>query len=175
MATRKSPTRKKTARKSTAATKKAPAKRVRKPAQAAKKASAVPVQVPVVPKKPQTSDGRPHAWLTAVRGAEEKKALNITVLDLREVTSFCDFFVIASGTNPKQVQAIAESVDRELRTINERANAVEGYDNAEWILADYGDFIVHIFSEKAREFYDLERLWRAAHVCEIPPAPLVAK
>lgn len=110
-----------------------------------------------------------------MRGAEEKKALNITVLDLREVTSFCDFFVIASGTNPKQVQAIAESVDRELRTIGERANAVEGYDNAEWILADYGDFIVHIFSEKSREFYDLERLWRAAYICEIPPAPPHAK
>ena len=117
---------------------------------------------------PQRADGRPHAWLTAVRGAEAKKALDIKVLDLREVTSFCDFFIIASGANPKQVQAIAESVDRELRTIGERANAVEGFDNAEWILADYGDFIVHIFSEKAREFYDLERLWRAAHTVEIP-------
>ena len=119
---------------------------------------------------PASVDGRPHAWLTAVRGAEGKKALNIKVLDLREVTSFCDFFVIASGTNPKQVQAIAEGVDRELRTIGERANAVEGYDNAEWILADYGDFIVHIFSEKSREFYDLDRLWRAAHSVEIPPS-----
>ena len=106
-----------------------------------------------------------------MRAAESKKALDVKVLDLREVTTFCDFFIIASGTNPKQVQAIAEEVDRELRTISERANAVEGFDNAEWILADYGDFIVHIFSEKSREFYDLERLWRAAYVCEIPPAP----
>ena len=109
--------------------------------------------------------------MTAVRAAESKKALDVKVLDLREVTSFCDFFVLASGTNPKQVQAIAEEVDIQLRKIGERANSVEGFDNAEWILADYGDFIVHIFSEKAREFYDLERLWRAGHTVEIPPPP----
>lgn len=127
-----------------------------------------------MPQPPKSAaDARPHAWLTAVRGAESKKALDIRVLDLREVTSFCDFFILATGTNPKQVQAIAEGIDRELRTIGERANAVEGYDNAEWILADYGDFIVHIFSEKAREFYDLERLWRAAHTVEIPPPAAV--
>lgn len=126
--------------------------------------------MPAATAAPHTPDGRPHAWETAVRGAESKKALNVTVLDLREVTSFCDFFVIASGTNPKQVQAIAEGVDQALRTIGERANAVEGFDNAEWILADYGDFIVHVFSEKSREFYDLERLWRAARVVQLPPS-----
>jgi ribosome-associated protein len=93
------------------------------------------------------------------------------VLDLREVTSFCDFFVLASGTNPKQVQAVAEEIDKELRKIGERANSVEGFENAEWILADYGDFIIHVFSEKARQFYELERLWRAARTVEIPPAP----
>ena len=114
------------------------------------------------------ADGRPAAWLAAVRGAESRKATDIQVLDLREITTFCDFFIIASGSNPKQVQAIAEGVDMELRKIGERANAVEGYDNAEWILADYGDFIIHIFSEKARQFYDLERLWRAAKTVEIP-------
>jgi len=116
----------------------------------------------------QAADGRPAAWLAAVRGAESRKATDIQVLDLREITTFCDFFIIASGSNPKQVQAIAEGVDVELRKIGERANAVEGYDNAEWILADYGDFIIHIFSEKARQFYDLERLWRAAKTVEIP-------
>ena len=103
-----------------------------------------------------------------MRAAESKKALDIRVLDLRDVTSFCDFFVIASGTNPKQVQAIAEEVDVALRKVGERANSVEGFDNAEWILADYGDFIVHIFSEKSRAFYDLERLWRAARDVSIP-------
>jgi ribosome-associated protein len=111
---------------------------------------------------------REPAWLIAVRAAEEKKALDVQVLDLREITSFCDFFVLATGTNPKQVQAIAEGVDMALRKAGERATAVEGYDNAEWILADYGDFIVHIFSEKARGFYDLERLWRAGRKVEIP-------
>lgn len=130
---------------------------------------------PPAPPRPHTADGRPHAWLTAVRAAESKKALDVRVLDLRDVTSFCDFFIVASGTNPKQVQAIAEEVDRQLRTVGEHANSVEGWDNAEWILADYGDFIVHIFSEKAREFYDLERLWRAGHKVEIPPAPVAAK
>ena len=103
-----------------------------------------------------------------MRAAESKKALDVRVLDLRDVTSFCDFFVIASGTNPKQVQAIAEEVDVALRKVGERANSVEGFDNAEWILADYGDFIVHIFSEKSRAFYDLERLWRAARDVSIP-------
>ena len=112
-----------------------------------------------------------HAWETAVRAADSKKALDIRVFDLREITTFCDYFVIASGTNPKQVQAIAEEVDMALRKISERANSVEGFDNAEWILADYGDFIVHIFSEKARAFYDLERLWRAAR--EIPVAHIL--
>ena len=177
LATRKTPARKKTARKSAAApvskkSVKAPDKRVRKPPQAAQMIGTAAVADAPPPAKvpPQPADGRPHAWVTAVRAAESKKALNIKVLDLREVTSFCDFFIIASGTNPKQVQAIAEGVDRELRTIGERANAVEGFDNAEWILADYGDFIVHVFSEKAREFYDLERLWRAAHTVELPAA-----
>lgn len=117
---------------------------------------------------PQNAVERPHAWLTAVRAAESKKAIDPRVLDLREVTSFCDFFVIASGSNPKQIQAIAEEIDIELKKIGERAISVEGFDNAEWILADYGDFIVHIFSEKAREFYELERLWRAAKDIEIP-------
>ncbi len=103
-----------------------------------------------------------------MRAAESRKATDIQVLDLREVTTFCDFFVIASGSNPKQVQAIAEAIDMDLRKIGERANAVEGFDNAEWILADYGDFIVHVFSDKARQFYELERLWRAARPVEIP-------
>ena len=104
-----------------------------------------------------------------MRAAESKKATDIQVLDLREVTTFCDFFVLATGSNPKQVQAIAEGIDMELRTIGERANSVEGFDNAEWILADYGDFIIHVFSEKSRQFYELERLWRAARSVVIPP------
>ena len=81
---------------------------------------------------------------------------------MRDVTTFADFFVIASGTNSRQIQAIANEVETQLREFGERPNSVEGYQNAEWILLDYGDFLIHVFSEKAREYYDLERLWRDA-------------
>jgi ribosome-associated protein len=108
-------------------------------------------------------------WLTAVRAAESKKALDIRVLDLREVTSFADFFVICSGSNPKQIQAISEEIGLELEKRGEYPVSVEGFANAEWILADFGDYLIHVFSPKARAFYELERLWRHAKVVEIPP------
>jgi ribosome-associated protein len=88
--------------------------------------------------------------------------LDIRVLDLREITSFTDFFVICSATNPRQSQAIADEVGRQLAQTGELPVSMEGYSTAEWILMDYGDFIVHIFSESARSYYDLERLWRHA-------------
>jgi ribosome-associated protein len=109
-------------------------------------------------------------WLTAVRAAESKKATDIRVLDLREITSFADFFVICSGSNPKQIQAISEEIGEELGKIGEYPVSVEGFANAEWILADFGDYLVHVFSPKARSFYELERLWRHAKVVEVPPA-----
>jgi ribosome-associated protein len=108
-------------------------------------------------------------WLTAVRAAESKKALDIRVLDLREVTSFADFFVICTGSNPKQIQAISEEIGLELEKVGEYPVSVEGFANAEWILADFGDYLIHVFSPKARAFYELERLWRHAKVVEIPP------
>jgi ribosome-associated protein len=108
-------------------------------------------------------------WLTAVRAAESKKALDIRVLDLREVTSFADFFVVCSGSNPKQIQAISEEIGQELAKLGEYPVSVEGFANAEWILADFGDYVIHVFSPKARAFYELERLWRHAKVVEIPP------
>jgi ribosome-associated protein len=107
-------------------------------------------------------------WLTAVRAAESKKAYDVRVLDLREVTSFTDYFVICSGANPRLIQAISDAVGEELAKRGERPLNVEGYDNAEWVLADYGDLIIHVFSDRAREFYDLERLWRHARSVEIP-------
>jgi len=110
------------------------------------------------------------AWLTAVRAAESKKATDIRVLDLREVTSFADFFVICSGSNPKQIQAISEEIGLELEKRGEYPVSVEGFANAEWVLADFGDYLIHVFSPKARAFYELERLWRHAKVVEIPPA-----
>ena len=86
------------------------------------------------------------------------------MLDLREVTSFADFFVICSGSNPKQIQAISEEIGLELEKLGEYPVSVEGFANAEWILADFGDYLIHVFSPKARAFYELERLWRHAKV-----------
>lgn len=111
------------------------------------------------------------SWLLAVRAAEAKQATDIRVLDVRQATSFADFFVICSGSNPRQIQAIADSVQKDLKDNGERAINIEGYQAAEWILADFGDLLVHVFSDKSRAFYDLERLWRHAKVVEIPPAP----
>jgi ribosome-associated protein len=105
----------------------------------------------------------------AIVSASEKKAFNIVALDLREVTSFAEFFVIASGSNQRQVQAISDEIDEQLKKqLQMRPIRIEGYSSAEWILLDYGDFIVHIFEQKAREFYDLERLWRDAKKVELP-------
>jgi ribosome-associated protein len=98
----------------------------------------------------------------ALHAAAEKKALEPTVLDLRGISTFTDFFVIFTGANKRQVQAISDEVVEQLKRSGSPAARVEGYQNAEWILIDYGDFVVHVFDEKARRFYDLERLWREA-------------
>lgn len=106
--------------------------------------------------------------LMALAAATEKKAINIVVLDLREIASFTDYFVIANGANERQVQAISDEVVETLKKAGTRVNRVEGYKTAEWILLDYGDFVMHIFNEKARAFYDLERLWRESKRVELP-------
>jgi ribosome-associated protein len=82
------------------------------------------------------------------------------VLDVREVTSFADYFVICTGSNTRQIQTIGEEIQAQLKKLGEYPSSVEGYQNAEWVLVDYGDYVIHIFSEKARVYYDLERLWR---------------
>ena len=106
-----------------------------------------------------------------MRAAESKKATDIKVLDLTGITSFADFFVICTGANQRQIQAIADEVGLELkRQADESPISVEGYKQAEWVLADYGDLLIHIFSPKAREYYSLERLWRSAKTLEIPAA-----
>ncbi len=105
----------------------------------------------------------------AVACASEKKAFDIVAIDLREIASFTEFFIIASGTNVRQVQAISDEITEKLKEqLNSRVIRIEGYPTGEWILLDYGDFIVHIFEQKAREFYDLERLWRDAKKVQIP-------
>ena len=110
------------------------------------------------------------APMIAVRAAESKKASEVRVLDLREVSTFTDFFVICSGANARQIQAICDGVQLELKREGELPLGVEGYDKADWVLVDYGDFIVHIFSPAAREFYGLERLWRQAKELKLPEA-----
>ncbi len=107
--------------------------------------------------------------LGALHAASEKKAFDVVVLDLREIASFTDFFVIASGANERQVQAISDEVYETLKKSGTIAARVEGYKTAEWILLDYGDFVVHVFEQKARTFYDLERLWRESKRVEVPP------
>ncbi|HWW74147.1 MAG TPA: ribosome silencing factor [Pyrinomonadaceae bacterium] len=108
----------------------------------------------------------------ALHAASEKKAHDLVVLDLREVASFTDYFFIASGTNVRQVQAIADAVQEQLRKqLRVKPARIEGYNSAEWVLLDYGDFIFHVFEEKSRRFYDLERLWRDAARVPLPPEP----
>jgi ribosome-associated protein len=109
----------------------------------------------------------PDQVLQAVRAAEDKKAMDLTVLDLRKAAGFTDFFVIASGANPRQIRAIADSVMAALAAQGVKPAHVEGYDRSEWVLLDYFDFIVHIFAPETRLFYGLERLWGNAERIEI--------
>ena len=104
----------------------------------------------------------------ALHAASEKKAIDPVVLDLRDIASFTDYFVIFSGANERQVQAISDEVYEQLKKAGSPAARVEGYKTAEWILLDYGDFVVHVFEQKARKFYDLERLWRESKRVELP-------
>lgn len=95
----------------------------------------------------------------AVEAARDKKATRVTVLDLRGDQAFADLFVICTGSNVRQVQAIADGIEARLKEQGTRPAHIEGYDRAEWILLDYFDFIVHVFTPDTREFYALERLW----------------
>jgi len=99
----------------------------------------------------------------AISAAQAKKAQDVTVLEMdRESPSFTDYFLIASGSNPRQIQAISDEVEQRLERAGLHPVSVEGYKQAEWVLLDYVDFVVHVFSEKARKYYDLERLWKSA-------------
>jgi ribosome-associated protein len=102
-----------------------------------------------------------------IAAAEDKKAVDLVVLDLRKASGFTDFFVIASGTNTRQVRAIADSVMETLADEGVKPAHVEGYDRSEWILLDYFDFIVHVFAPETRVFYGLERLWGSAERIEV--------
>lgn len=145
--TRRTPVRKTTSRKSAA--------RPVKPIKASPR--------PKAPKKAKL----PADVALAVSAALDKKAEQVHVLDLRKGSAFTDFFIIATGTNIRQVQAIADGIEETLKKTGVRPALVEGYSRAEWILLDYFDFIVHVFTPATREFYALERLWGDAERVEV--------
>jgi ribosome-associated protein len=124
-----------------------------------KKASADPNTVTETKRKPATGK-LPKVVVGAVRAAHDKKATDVVVLDLRKTDGFTDFFVLCTGGNPRQIQAIADAVEDTLRIdFGERPAVVEGVEKSEWILLDYFNFVVHVFSRDCRSFYGLERLW----------------
>lgn len=155
--TKKSPTVKKTATAKKTAVKRAPATKKSATKKAAAQAASQPAAQPEIP-QPEPM------WKTAVAAADAKQARDIKVIDLRPVTSFADFFVICTGSNSRQVHAISDEVGVQLKKLGEMPSSIEGHRNADWVLMDYGDYVVHIFSEQARSYYDLERLWRDAPV-----------
>ena len=114
----------------------------------------------------------PHGVRLAVEGAQEKKAAGITVLDLRGAGAFTDYFVICTGFSTPQVQAICTEVEEQLhKHLRRSPQHREGHRSAEWALLDFGGFVVHVFSEQARRYYDLERLWRSSPKLDIPDQP----
>ena len=117
-------------------------------------------------KPPRRNCRKPIA--AAIEAAQDKKATGVVVLDLKKAGAFTDYFVICSASNPRQVQAIADAVEEALKGQKQRPSLVEGYARAEWILLDYFDFVVHVFSKHARDFYGLDRLWGSATRLEFP-------
>ncbi|HEV8347149.1 MAG TPA: ribosome silencing factor [Vicinamibacterales bacterium] len=118
--------------------------------------------------KRRTAHRLPAQIDRAVRAAEDKKAVDLTVLDLRKAAAFTDYFLICSGANARQIRAIADSVMEALAADGVSPAHVEGYDRSEWVLLDYFDFIVHVFAQETRMFYGLERLWGNAERVEVP-------
>lgn len=110
----------------------------------------------------------PEALHLAARAASSRKAEDMVLLDLREVDAFTDFFLLVSGSNQKQLVAVADAVEDALRDEGLRPKHLEGYPKQEWILMDYGSFVVHVFTNRSRSFYDLERLWGGAKRIEVP-------
>jgi ribosome-associated protein len=108
------------------------------------------------------------AVMMAARAASDRKAADMVILDLREVAQFTEFFLICTANNSRQVQAVTDAIEENLRQAGKRPSHIEGYTSAEWVLLDYGDFIAHVFSPTSRRFYDLERLWRDAKHVPLP-------
>lgn len=110
-------------------------------------------------KKTTKTQKIPESVKISVEASRMKKAEDIVVLDLTGISSFTDFFIIMQGNSSRQNVAIYEGIEEELKALSIRPLSIEGKENAEWILMDYGEFIVHIFSPRAREYYSLEKLW----------------
>lgn len=104
----------------------------------------------------------PPELRVAIMAAQEKLAAEVTLLDLEDLSAFTDYFLLCTGFSARQVDAICDDIEQQLARINIRLSHREGAAGAEWILLDFGSFIVHVFTERARHYYDLERLWRAA-------------
>lgn len=104
--------------------------------------------------------------LLACEALEDKKASDIKVIDIEQITTLADYFIIASGSNRNQVQAMADNVDEVLGKAGYQLKQTEGYSSANWILLDYGDIVIHLFDEENRLFYDLERIWRDGKVMD---------
>ena len=98
---------------------------------------------------------------------DDKKGIDIKILDISEISVMADYFIIASGSNKSQVQALADNVEEEMLKLNIHSRQVEGYPSGNWILMDYGDFIVHVFNQDDRLFYDLERIWKDGKLVEV--------
>ena len=111
------------------------------------------------PEKKAKSSRLPAQVTQAVKAAEDKQALDLVVMDLRKADGFTDFFLICSGSNPRQVRAIADGIVESLAQAGVKPAHIEGYDRSDWILLDYFDFVVHVFGRETRVFYGLERLW----------------
>ena len=111
----------------------------------------------------------------AVEAAQDKQAVDITVLKLAGTGAFAEYFLLCSGQSHPQIQAIADAIEEQLRRHGVRMAHREGKSGAEWVLLDYGDFVVHIFSERARHYYDLERLWRTAERVDFPASERPAR
>lgn len=112
-----------------------------------------------------------HPVWDAIEAARDKKAQDIVLLGIGQVAGFTDYFLICTGASSRQVQSISDEIERRLGLSGLRPAHVEGYNHAEWVLLDYLDFVVHIFSPRARSFYDLERLWRTAPRVPLDGAP----
>lgn len=111
---------------------------------------------------------QPHDMVkTAYAALSDKKGEDITIIDIRSVSVMADYFIIASGSNANQVQAMVDHVDEELGNMGCTCRQVEGYRSANWILMDYGDIIIHVFDRENRLFYDLERIWRDGNTLDI--------